>query len=80
MIYNDDDVCDFDANYVGSSYNPSDGNMPDGLKTFLNERVDKPQSEVLTLHAPNILSKPIFYHYGKCLEMAHWMSHQPQQP
>ena len=54
MIYNDDDVCDFDANYVGSSYNPSDGNMPDGLKTFLNERVDKPQSEVLTLHAPQV--------------------------
>ena len=40
-VYNEEDVCDFKANDVGSSYNPPDVNKPDRVKTFLDRGVDE---------------------------------------
>ena len=37
----DDDVCDFKAKDVGSSYNPHDVNKPDRIKTFWDGGVDE---------------------------------------
>ena len=38
---NNDDVCDFKAKDVGSSYNPHDVNKPDRIKTFWDGGVDE---------------------------------------
>ena len=40
-VYDNGDVCDFEANDVGSSYNHPDANKPDEVKTSLDGRVDE---------------------------------------
>ena len=58
-IYGDDDVCDFEANYVCTSDNPPDVPMPDRVKTSLDGGVDKKLEGNVSSRSRNLRIRPL---------------------